>query len=148
MSQLEFNNYLRAYYLADINLYKNQNETARCPEKDESFVAQAQQRLVPKYINEKTPFRGLLVWHGLGSGKSCTAILTANGFKTKEKVVVVPASLVNNFKGDYSRVCGPLVSQEPELQKEILKQTFSKFSREETETKPFTTYTSNGNINS
>jgi hypothetical protein len=97
----------------------------------------AQQKFIPEYINEKTPYRGLLVWHGLGSGKSCTAISVSNHFK-KDKVVIVPAALVDNFVGDY-KICGKDPDNEPFV-------TFSELKKKSVQ-KPFTTYTSNGNIN-
>jgi len=72
------------------------------------FKLQAQQEFVAKYINEVTPYRGLMLWHGLGSGKTCSAINIANTFntiRTKHKVVIAPASLMANFRGDYEK-CG------------------------------------------
>ena len=50
------------------------------------------------YINLYTPYRGLLLYHGLGSGKTCTSIGVAEGLKTKKKIVVMtPASLEANY---------------------------------------------------
>ena len=39
------------------------------------------QNLLANFINPNTPFRGLLIYHGTGVGKTCTAIAIAERFK-------------------------------------------------------------------
>jgi hypothetical protein len=39
-------------------------------------------------LNLYTPYRGLLSYHGLGSGKTCTSIGIAEGMKTDKSVVL------------------------------------------------------------
>ena len=57
-------------------------------------------------MNLYTPYRGLLLYHGLGSGKTCTSIAIAEGMKTTKKVVVMtPASLKMNFFSELKK-CG------------------------------------------
>jgi len=59
------------------------------------------QKLVRDYINLKSPYRGLLLYHGLGSGKTCASIAIAEGFKhEKDIIVMLPASLHANFLGE------------------------------------------------
>ena len=54
------------------------------------------QKLIRKYISDKSPYRGVLVFHGLGTGKTCTAINAA--IKTDRKVVLlIPASIKNTW---------------------------------------------------
>uniref|UniRef100_A0A6C0BV61 Helicase ATP-binding domain-containing protein n=1 Tax=viral metagenome TaxID=1070528 RepID=A0A6C0BV61_9ZZZZ len=56
------------------------------------------QKLVRDYMNMYTPYRGLLVLHGLGSGKSRTSIALAEGMKNTKKIVIMtPASLRRNY---------------------------------------------------
>lgn len=56
------------------------------------------QRLVREYLNVITPYRGLLLYHGLGSGKTCTSIGIAEGMKSHKQIVLMtPASLKMNF---------------------------------------------------
>ena len=111
MNPTEFNSYLQREYLRDQDIYLKQNTTASCPpppipgNKPPPFVLQEQQKFIARYINENTPYRGLLLWHGLGSGKTCSAINIANQFLTKEKLIVIPAALTDNFIGDYTK-CG------------------------------------------
>ena len=89
----EFNDFLKTNYLDEnLDIYLNQNNSARCPEildsasaEIKTFPLQEQQKFIKKYINQTTPFRGLLVWHGLGSGKTCASIAVANTFIKKIK---------------------------------------------------------------
>lgn len=58
------------------------------------------QRLVRDYLQIDSPYRGLLLYHGLGVGKSCASIAAAEGFlQNHHKVIVMlPASLVPNYR--------------------------------------------------
>lgn len=59
------------------------------------------QRLIRDYLQVGSPYRGLLLYHGLGVGKTRTSIGVAElllNSKSKEKaLVVLPASLRQNF---------------------------------------------------
>lgn len=56
------------------------------------------QQIVRDYINLYTPYRGLLLYHGLGSGKTTTSIAIAEGMKSAKKIIVLtPASLRKNY---------------------------------------------------
>ena len=64
------------------------------------------QKLVRDYLTIETPYRGLLVYHGLGSGKTCSAIGVAESLLHNKKVfVMLPASLQSNFRQQL-RKCG------------------------------------------
>jgi hypothetical protein len=64
------------------------------------------QMLIRDYLMIETPYRGILVYHGLGSGKTCTSIAAAESLLTTNKVfVMLPASLEQNFRGEI-RKCG------------------------------------------
>jgi len=59
------------------------------------------QILVQKYLALDTPYRGLLVYHGLGTGKTATAITLAEGLSGQMKInTLLPASLESNFIGE------------------------------------------------
>jgi superfamily II DNA or RNA helicase len=60
------------------------------------------QKLIKDLLNSKSPYRGLLLFHGLGVGKTRASILTAEDFiKSRKKVVVMlPASLQKNFRNE------------------------------------------------
>ena len=64
------------------------------------------QNLILDYLNIYTPYRGLLLYHGLGSGKTCSSIAIAEGFKTSRKVyIMLPASLEDNYLKEIKK-CG------------------------------------------
>tara|TARA_B100001093_G_scaffold520407_1_gene615514 strand:- start:2371 stop:5766 length:3396 start_codon:yes stop_codon:yes gene_type:complete len=64
------------------------------------------QKIVRDYINIYTPYRGLLLYHGLGSGKTCSSIAIAEGIKNDRKIMVLtPASLRDNYIEELKK-CG------------------------------------------
>ena len=57
------------------------------------------QELLKEYLNVNTPYRGALIFHGLGTGKTATAITITEGIGSDwEIVTILPASLESNFK--------------------------------------------------
>ena len=58
------------------------------------------QLFVKNYLNNKSPYRGLLLYHGLGSGKSGASVVIAEGFSNKQVVIMLPASLATNYKSE------------------------------------------------
>jgi hypothetical protein len=66
------------------------------------------QKFVREYIRNASPYRGVLVYHGLGSGKTCSAIAAAEalyGTANKKIIVMTPFSLRGNFMSEIS-FCG------------------------------------------
>lgn len=61
------------------------------------------QKLVVNMINKKSPYRGVLLYHGLGVGKTRTAISAAESIK-KDVVVLLPASIEANFVSEVKAV--------------------------------------------
>ena len=47
------------------------------------------QKIVRDYLSVETPYRGLLLYHGLGSGKTCSSIAVAESLLTTKKVYVM-----------------------------------------------------------
>ena len=76
---------------------------------NEEFSLLTHQKIVRDYLNIYTPYRGLLLYHGLGSGKTCSSIALAEGMKSDKKIVVMtPASLKMNFFSELKK-CGDLL---------------------------------------
>ena len=75
--------------------------------KDEGeFSLLTHQKIVRDYMNLFTPYRGLLLYHKLGTGKTCTSIAIAEGMKdTKKIIIMLPASLRTNYMEELKR-CG------------------------------------------
>ena len=66
--------------------------------KSKDFSLMTHQKLVRDYMNLYTPYRGILLFHGLGAGKTCGSIAIAEGMKNDKKVfVLTPASLKTNY---------------------------------------------------
>lgn len=67
------------------------------------------QKVVRDYLMMETPYRGLLLYHGLGSGKTCSSIAVAESLLTTKKVfVMLPASLESNYRGELRKCGDPL----------------------------------------
>lgn len=74
-----------------------------------TFDLLTHQKIARDYLNLYTPYRGLLLYLSLGSGKSCTSIAVAEGMKTSKRIVVMtPASLKTNFFNELKK-CGDLL---------------------------------------
>ena len=72
----------------------------------EEFEILTHQRVVRDYLNLYSPYRGLIIYHGLGSGKTCTSIAVAEGMKSEKQIIVMtPASLKSNFFSELKK-CG------------------------------------------
>lgn len=70
------------------------------------FKLQTPQKFVADYINPKTNYKGLLVFHKIGSGKTCSAINIGEQWKGKRKIIVVlPAALKGNFMDELRSQC-------------------------------------------
>ena len=62
------------------------------------FEAMPHQKIVRDYLSLYTPYRGLLLYHGLGSGKTCSSVGIAEGLKSRNQVIIMtPASLRMNY---------------------------------------------------
>jgi hypothetical protein len=78
-----------------------------------TFGLLPQQEIVLNYINNYTPYRGLLLYHGLGSGKTCAAIAAAEGMMDRRPVyVMAPASLRKNFVEEIKFCGAPVYSRD------------------------------------
>jgi hypothetical protein len=73
---------------------------------DKAFSLMTHQKIVRDYLNMFTPYRGLLLYFGLGTGKTCSSIAIAEGMKdTKKIIVMLPASLRTNYMEELKH-CG------------------------------------------
>jgi hypothetical protein len=70
----------------------------------------------------ETPYRGLLLYHGLGAGKTCSAISVAESLMTNKKVyVLLPASLKSNFLGEIRKCGDPVYAFEQHWEKKTIR---------------------------
>lgn len=71
------------------------------------------QAFVRDYIQRPSPYRGVLVYHGLGSGKTCTSIAAMEALYSathgeKPVFIFTPASLSKNYRDEITK-CGPFI---------------------------------------
>ena len=79
----------------------------------EEFGLLTHQKIVKDYLNMYSPYRGLLLYHGLGSGKTCSSIAIAEGLKSSKHVfVMTPAFLRTNYIQELKK-CGDDVYKRP-----------------------------------
>jgi hypothetical protein len=69
--------------------------------KPRDFTLQPFQNFLKNYISPDTPYNGIIIYHGTGVGKTCSAITIAEGFKrslkSMKKKVLILSNLQNNF---------------------------------------------------
>lgn len=91
------------------------------------------QLFLQKFFNLmiNTNYRGLLLYHGLGSGKTCSAIaMSIDSLKEKQVIFLSPASLRDNFILELKK-CGPKEYLIPKsLKKEQIADYNKKIDRE------------------
>lgn len=81
--------------------------------KPRKFQFQQPQKFVSKYINPKSPYKSILIYHRIGAGKTCTAIQVGETWKKHRKIVfVLPASLKGNFRNELRGQCGGYLKDE------------------------------------
>ena len=70
------------------------------------FELQLPQQFLAKYIHPDTPYKGVLIFHRIGAGKTCTAVSIGEQWKSTRRIVVVtPASLKGNFRSELRSLC-------------------------------------------
>ena len=64
-----------------------------------------QQRIIKDYMQFDSPYRGILLYHELGSGKSAASIAAAEGYINRKKIVIMtPASLSQNYENELMKI--------------------------------------------
>ena len=103
----KFVNFISQLFLTYHDEIASQKEQISCdPAANKEFSLLTHQKIVRDYLNIYTPYRGLLLYHGLGSGKTCSSIAIAEGLKTYKNVIVMtPASLRRNYIEEMKK-CG------------------------------------------
>jgi len=72
---------------------------------DSSIKLYPQQRVIKDYFQFNSPYRGALLYHELGSGKSGASIAAAEGYINKKNIFVLsPASLAINYENEILKI--------------------------------------------
>ena len=107
--------------------YENQNSApSKNEKKNKGFRKSSSQKFMKNYISSDTPYNGILIWHEVGVGKTCTAIGIAENFKNmidspdKKIIVLTPGKTLTeswydeifnikkelkNSKNNYNQQC-------------------------------------------
>ena len=90
------------------------------------FRLREQQIIPTNFLSPDTPYRGLLIMHGTGTGKTCTAISIAEQFKeqvikynTKIYVLTSGPNIKENFKSELLFCTGETYLKNKELLKQM-----------------------------
>lgn len=76
------------------------------PENPNPFNPKIVQRLIHDFMRGSSPYRGLLLYYGLGVGKTCSALAISEAVNTLQRVVFMSkAALELNFKKEV-KFCG------------------------------------------
>ena len=77
------------------------------PNNNKKFDFRPNQKFIRDYLSHDSPYRGILLYHGLGSGKTCTSIAVAENLKSDKNILVMlPASLRSNYVKALINDCG------------------------------------------
>ena len=75
-----------------------ENDSTKCVSKVQALHLFPHQQFIADYIQFSSPYRGVLLYHSLGSGKSATSIAAAEILANNMNVIAMtPASLSSNF---------------------------------------------------
>jgi hypothetical protein len=73
-----------------------------CSSQTAAFDTTAVQRLVARFLHPQTPYRGMLLDHGVGVGKTCSAITIAEMFletmPTNRVIILCPQAIASGFR--------------------------------------------------
>jgi len=113
--------------------YKDIQEYRELQCKEGEKDPREQQNILPNFINPNTPYKGILLMHGVGSGKTMTSIRIAEQFKdqikkynTKIYVLVPGPNTRENFKKELIMSTGETYLKNKDLLNQISKADIEK----------------------
>jgi len=101
-----YKNFNPSFYAAKIAKPKCKCDEDVCDVVEDNKISLfPQQRFIRDYIQFDSPYRGALLYHELGSGKSGASIAAAEGYINKKKMFVLsPASLAVNYENEILKI--------------------------------------------
>ena len=103
----EFPSFIKNKFIDAVNKEKRGSQYYWDAEKGKLWPVTlfSHQKFISDFLSEETPYRGCLLYYGLGSGKTLSSINVAEGIN-KRVIVFLPASLRNNYITDlYKKGC-------------------------------------------
>ncbi len=105
-NRIGFNNKIYKIFHPDkYYIDKTQDKSCECDDKcdikHKTFSLLPQQKLVKDYMQFNSPYRGILLYHELGSGKSAASIAILDDYIDKKDIFIfTPASLATNYENE------------------------------------------------
>ena len=66
------------------------------------FIKTNMQKLIGNYMSANTPYNGVLLWHGVGVGKTCAALTAAENYRqtglNSKIIILAPKALAQEWK--------------------------------------------------
>ena len=111
--------------------------------RNKNVIKTSTQKLIMNFISPETPYNSILLWHGVGSGKTCTAISVAEQFKdiltslnTKILIILPGEVLVKNWENEIFNIDKELRNTDSSVQctENIYIQYFHQIKKQHSET--------------
>lgn len=114
--------------------YKDIQHSELCNRESQSITLQPHQEFLHYYVSNQArelfarpgqPFQGILIFHGVGSGKTCSSIAIAEGLKAKDVhgnlidkgyrttsriIIAVPKQLVSQYSNEIKGKCAAQIT--------------------------------------
>ena len=109
-NRIGYNNYVYRTFNQSKYPTKAQKQSCECSKdqcdiNSDTLTLFPQQRIVRDFIQVNSPYRGILLYHELGSGKSAASIAAAEGYVEKKKVfILTPSSLAQNYENELMKI--------------------------------------------
>ncbi len=100
----EFPDFLNHAFLEAVNMEKRNVQYAFDANTQKIIKVELlrHQKFISDFLSRKTPYRGCLLYYGLGSGKTLSSINIAEGINQKT-IVLLPASIQTNFEDNIQK---------------------------------------------
>ena len=115
-----FINFINSTFKPYTKALKLESGNVSCDtQKSKNFKLMIHQKVIRDYLNIYSPYRGLLVYHGLGAGKTCGSIGIAEGMKEDKQIIIMtPASLRMNYISEL-KFCGDYIYKKNQFWEKI-----------------------------
>jgi len=102
----------KTYHKREFHQYQIPKQTGNAKQLDKLMTEKCSkgvktsdtQKLLKNFLSPHTPYRGLLVYHGVGVGKTCASIMIAENYKkeladkNKKIFIILPPSIEENYR--------------------------------------------------
>ena len=102
MRKFEFQELKQESVKTQMDIFEKEKKDPCATGEGEEFSLTQTQKFVSRFLNPRTPYRSALIYHGVGVGKTCTAITIAESFldmfPNQKILLVAPKNIQAGFK--------------------------------------------------